>query len=173
MNVTLIGMPGAGKSCMGKMLAKQLGMRFIDGDKLIEKTVGKRLCEIISESGVEGFKKIEREILLSINGDGLIISPGGSAVYYPEVMENFKEQGIVVYLYVSPKTFITRIGDYSERGIAMKEGQSLDDLFNERAPLFEKYADLTVSCDGTAFARYKAILLGEVRKLIEKREMLI
>lgn len=167
MTVTFIGMPGSGKSCMGRILSRKLKMRIIDGDKLIEKNVGKPLNEIIEERGMEEFKRLEEETLLSIEEDNVILSPGGSAVYYDSVMKHFKEKGIIVYLYVGLDTLKERLGDYSKRGIVLKEGQTLDDLYAEREPLFRKYADLTVSCDGRAYSRYQAVLLEEVQKLIK------
>lgn len=155
MTITLIGMPAAGKTCMGKMLSKKLNMRTIDGDKLIEKKTGKRLQEIINHEGLEAFKKLEEETLLEITDDNVIITPGGSAVYYPKVMEYFKSKGPVVYLYASPKTIINRLGDFSKRGVVLKAGQSIYDLYDERVPLLEKYADIKVNCNGTAFTKYR------------------
>lgn len=164
MTITLIGMPGAGKTCMGKALSRKLNMKVIDGDKLIEQRTGKKLHEIISEKGLDGFKKIEEETLLSINEDNIIISPGGSAVYYESVMEHFKKKGIVVYLYVSPEVLIDRLGDFSKRGIVLKEGQTIRDLFDERTPLMEKYADIKINCNGSAYAYYQREAIQKIRK---------
>ena len=162
MTITLIGMPAVGKTCMGKMLSKKLNMRTVDGDKIIEKNTGKRLQEIIDQEGLDAFMKIEEEALLSINEDNIIITPGGSAVYYPRVMEHFKKLGVVVYLYAGPKTIIKRLGDFSRRGVVLKPGQTIYDLYNERAPLLEKYADIKVNCNGTAFSRYREETLQKV-----------
>ena len=170
MVITLIGMPGAGKSCMGKILAKRFHKKFLDGDRLIEQIEGKALHELISEHGLEGFKRIEEQTLLSIEDDDIIFSPGGSAVYYDSVMQQFKERGIIVYLYIAPDTLERRLGDYSKRGIVLKDGQTLADLYHERAPLFEKYADVTVDCNGTAYSRYRANLIAKVGKLIAETE---
>lgn len=166
MTVTFIGMPGAGKSCMGRIVSRKFKMSIIDGDKLIEKNTGRTLQDIIDEDGLEAFKDLERTTLMSIDEDNVIISPGGSAVYYDEVMEHFKKKGIVVYLYISLKTMKERVGDYSKRGIVLREGQTLDDLYLERAPLFEKYADITVSCDGRAYSRYQAELVEKLKNYI-------
>ena len=155
MVITLIGMPASGKTCMGKILSQKLHMRVIDGDRLIESRYGKKLHQIIDEHGLEGFKKIEEETLLTVNEDNIVFTPGGSAVYYPAVMEHFKKSGIVVYLYASAETISNRLVDFSKRGVVLKEGMTMQDLYNERAPLFEKYADVTVNCDGTAFAKYR------------------
>jgi shikimate kinase len=159
-------MPGAGKSCMGRIVSRKFKMSIIDGDKLIEKNTGRTLQDIIDEDGLEAFKDLERTTLMSIDEDNVIISPGGSAVYYDEVMEHFKKKGIVVYLYISLKTMKERVGDYSKRGIVLREGQTLDDLYLERAPLFEKYADVTVSCDGRAYSRYQAELVEKLKNYI-------
>ena len=102
MVITLIGMPASGKTCMGKTLSQKLHMKVIDGDKLIESVYGKKLYEIIDEVGLDGFKKIEEETLLSINEDNIIITPGGSAIYYDSFMQKAKKLGPVVYLYASP-----------------------------------------------------------------------
>lgn len=163
MIVTLIGMPGAGKTCMGKALSKKLGMNLIDGDKLIEKNTGRKLQSIIDEDGVEAFKKIEEETLLSINDDNTIITPGGSAIYYDNVMKHFQDLGIVVYLYVSPKNLVKRLGDFSKRGIVLKPGQTIEDLYNERRPLLEKYADITVNCDGGFYSSYQKDAIYKIR----------
>ncbi len=166
MTITFIGMPGAGKSCMGKIVSRKFKMKIIDGDKLIEKKFGKPLQDIIDENGLDYFERLEEETLLSINEDNVIISPGGSAVYYDSVMKHFKEKGIIVYLYISPNTLKERLGDFSKRGVVLKDGQTLDDLFKEREPLLEKYADIKVSCDGKAYSRYQAELLEKLKKYI-------
>lgn len=170
MTITLIGMPAVGKSCMGKALSKKLKMPTVDGDKLIERATGRKLQQIIDEDGMEAFKKIEEETLLGINDDNIIITPGGSAIYYPEVMEHFKKKGIVVYLYASEKVIIERLGDFSKRGVVLKPGHTISDLYAERAPLLEKYADVTVNCNGNAFAKYRVEALAKIKKLIEKTE---
>ena len=168
MVITLIGMPASGKTCMGKILSQKLHMRVIDGDRLIEQTQGMKLHEIIEKYGLDAFKKIEEETLLSIDEDNVIISPGGSAVYYESFMRKSKSRGPVVYLYASPETLLERLGDFSKRGIVLPEGFTIADLYNERAPLFEKYADITINCDGKAFSRYRYVTLSAVKKYIAK-----
>lgn len=168
MVITLIGMPASGKTCMGKTLAQKLHMKVIDGDKLIESIHGKKLHEIIDEVGLEGFKKIEEETLLSINEDNIIVTPGGSAVYYESFMKKSKERGPVVYLFASPETLLIRLGDFSKRGIVLPEGFTIKDLYNERAPLFEKYADIVVDCDGLAYSKYRYRTVAAVKAYIEK-----
>lgn len=167
MTITLIGMPAVGKSCMGRQLSKKLKMRLIDGDKLIERVTERKLQDIIDRDGLDAFKAIEEQVLLSIDEDNVIIAPGGSAIYYPSVMEHFKSKGIVVYLYASPETIIKRLGDFSKRGVALKPGQTINDLYLERAPLLLKYADVTVDCDGDAFPRYHADALNKISKFLK------
>jgi shikimate kinase len=166
MNFVMIGMPGVGKSCMGRYIARKFNLRFLDGDKLIERRYGKRLFEIINEVGNEGFKKIEEEVLLSIEGDGLVISPGGSAIYYENVMEKFKREGKIIYLYASPEVIIQRLGDFSKRGIVLAEGETIYDLYNERARYFDKYADIRISCNGCRYSKYQSDAIREVSKYI-------
>ena len=167
MTITHIGMPAVGKSCLGRHLSKKLNMKVIDGDKLIEQVSGRKLQDIIDEDGLDAFKAIEEEVLLSITDDNIIIAPGGSAVYYDKVMQHFKANGIVVYLYASPKTIIERLGDFSKRGVALRPGQTIEDLYLERAPLLEKYADVTVNCDGNAFGKYHADAIEKITKLLK------
>lgn len=167
MTITLIGMPAVGKSCMGRALAKEFNMMLLDGDKVIERVEGRRLQQIMDEDGLDGFKAIEERVLLGIKDDNIIFTPGGSAVYYPSVMEQFKKSGIVVYLYASAEVISKRTVDFSKRGVVLKPGMTMADLYNERAPLFEKYADITVSCDGTAFPRYRAEAIQKIKNYLE------
>ena len=144
MMFTLVGMPGSGKSCMSRALAGKLNLKTLDADRVIEARTGRKLHEIISEDGIEAFRKIEEEILLTINEDNTLLATGGSAVYYEKAMMHFKSVGKVIYLYVSFDTMLKRIGDYSKRGIVMRPDQTIKDLYDERAALYEKYADITV-----------------------------
>lgn len=146
-NIILIGMPACGKSVTGVLLAKILNMKFIDADLLIQEKVGKRLQEIIDEDGIECFKEIERNVLLSIDVDNTVIATGGSAVYYEDAMEHLKQKGKVIYIDISLETVKARLKNIKTRGVAMGKGQSLDDLYMIRKPLYEKYADITVESD--------------------------
>ena len=139
MTITFIGMPASGKSCMGRALSRKLGMKLVDADRIIERENGMKLQEIIDSKGMEAFKKIEENTLLSLSGDNLIISPGGSAVYYESAMKLLKSLGPVVYLYCSSDVIIKRLGDYSRRGVVLKPGQTILDLYNERHELYKKY----------------------------------
>ena len=163
MNVILIGMPACGKSCMGRALAKRLNMKLLDTDRLIETRTGRALQDIINDSGLEAFKKLEEETLLSISGDNMMISTGGSAVYYDAAMKHFKKTGIVVYLYVGFDIIKKRLGDFSKRGVVLKPGQSLEDLYRERTALYEKYADIVINCNGNAYPRYQSELIEALK----------
>ena len=165
MIITLIGMPAAGKTCMGNKLSKMLNMKQIDGDKLIEKLTGRKLQEIIDTDGLEAFKKLEEEVLLSIKEDNVIISPGGSAIYYDSVMKYFKSRGPIVYIYVSYDIIVKRLGDFSKRGVVLAPGQTILDLYNERVPLLEKYADITLNCDGFSFSKYQKDAVEKIRDI--------
>lgn len=164
MVIILIGMPGCGKTCMGKALGRKLKLKVIDGDALIEKKYERKLHEIIEEHGLEEFKRIEEEILLSISGDDIVISTGGSAIYYDSVMQYFKSIGTVVYLDVNLKILKQRLGDFSKRGVVLQNGQTLDELYRERTELYKKYADVTVNCSGNAFPRYQQEVIDAVTK---------
>ena len=155
MVITLIGMPGCGKSCMGRALAGKLKMKLVDSDKLIERRYEKKLQVLIDELGVEAFRKIEEETISSIEGENLIVSTGGSAVYSDAAMQHLKKLGKVIYLYCSFDIVKERLGDFSKRGVVLKPGQTLMDLYNERVPLYRKYADITILCDGNAFPQYQ------------------
>jgi len=147
-NIILIGMPGCGKSTIGVVLAKVMGYHFIDADLLIQEKEGRLLSEIIEEKGPEGFNQIENEVNSTIFIDRAVIATGGSVVYGKEAMSHFGKIGVIVYLRLPLDELQNRLGDLAERGISMREGQTLKDLYDERTPLYEKYAHLTVDLDG-------------------------
>ena len=147
-NLIFIGMPAVGKSTVGIVVAKRLGMQFIDTDLLIQEQEGKLLREIIAEKGQDGFLEIENRVNASVTPENAVISPGGSVVYCREAMEHYKKIGTVVYLKASYQTIKKRIRNPKKRGVVLREGQSLRDLYDERVPYFEKYADITVDETG-------------------------
>ena len=162
---TIVGMPGSGKTCMGRTVSKKLKIKWMDSDKIIQRTYDKRLVEIISMYGVEEFKRIENETLLRISADSdAILSTGGSAVYYPEAMERLKKLGKIIYLHCDYNTVVKRLGDFSERGIVLAPGQSLRDLYDERCALYEKYADFVIDCSGNAFPQYQAKVISAIKE---------
>ena len=146
-NIVLIGMPGAGKSTVGVVLAKKLGYAFLDSDLVIQSREGKLLHEIIEAHGVEQFWSIEEEANLSINAVRTVIAPGGSVIYGGRAMEHLGQGGVIVYLKLSCEEIARRLGDLNERGVTLRKGQNLQMLYEERIPLYEKYADITVACE--------------------------
>ena len=144
MNITLIGMPGAGKSTVGVLLAKSTLMDFTDTDLLIQKKYSSSLCGLIEEYGEEGFKKIEEETILSLTCSNTVIATGGSAVYGENAMKHLMDISTVVYLKVPVRTLERRIKNIKTRGVVMKKGESLSKLFERRSPLYEKYAHVSV-----------------------------
>ncbi|MDO5392324.1 MAG: shikimate kinase [Eubacteriales bacterium] len=143
-NIVLIGMPGVGKSTVGVVLAKVLGYQFIDADLLIQKKMNMVLSEIIKKEGTDGFMKIENDVNASIEEDRTVIATGGSVVYCEEAMEHLKSIGTVIYLKLSLESLSKRLGNLVGRGVVLKKGQTLEHLYEERTPLYEKYADLTI-----------------------------
>jgi shikimate kinase len=143
-NIVLIGMPGAGKSTIGVLLAKYTSRGFIDTDLLIQTSWQRSLQEIVDNDGYRVLRKLEEETLLSLRVRDHIISTGGSAVYSDQAMQHLKSEGLVVYLEVDLATLRSRIGDVSQRGLARPVNQSLEALFSERSGLYERYADFTV-----------------------------
>ena len=146
-NIVLIGMPGVGKSTVGVVLAKNMGYSFVDSDLLIQEQEGKLLHEIIGERGLDGFNEVENRVNAEINVSRSVIATGGSVVYGREAMEHLKQIGTVVYLELPCADLAERLGDLNERGVSIREGQTLADLMEERTPLYEKYADVTINCE--------------------------
>lgn len=147
-NIVLIGMPGVGKSTLGVILAKELGYEFIDADLLIQKREKKLLKEIIATRGVEGFIQVENEVNASIEADKSIIATGGSVIYGKEAMEHLSHIGTIIYLKISYEEVDKRLGNLKGRGVVLRKGQTLKDLYIERTPLYEKYANIVVEEDG-------------------------
>lgn len=160
-NIVLIGMPGVGKSTVGVILAKELGYRFIDADLVIQEREGRLLRDIIGDVGPEGFIEVENRINASLEADHAIIATGGSVVYGKEAMRHLKEIGTIVYIEVSYEIIEKRLADIKGRGVVLRDGQTLEDLYRERVPLYEQYADITVSETGLSIEQ-------TVEKLIEK-----
>lgn len=147
-NIVFIGMPAVGKSTIGVITAKRLGYRFIDTDILIQEEEGKLLKDIIREKGADGFLEVEDRVNANIHTEKTVIAPGGSVIYCPNAMKHFREIGTIVYLCASYETIERRISNPQKRGVVLREGQTLKDLYDERTVLFEKYADLTIYEDG-------------------------
>lgn len=163
-NIVLIGMPGAGKSTIGVILAKVMGFQFIDTDLVIQEKENRLLKDIIKEEGLEGFIEIEDRINQSINTIKSVISPGGSVIYGEKAMEHFREIGIVVYIKLSFETVQQRLGNIKKRGVVLKVGQDLKDLYNERCPLYERYAHITVDAENMDVEAAMESIKNEVEK---------
>lgn len=161
-NITLIGMPGAGKSTLGVVLAKVLGYQFLDSDLLIQKEEKRKLSQIIQEDGIDGFKLIEDRVNASIKAEETVIATGGSVVYCENAMEHLKSIGKVVYLKLSYSTISKRLGDLKGRGVVLKDGQDLQSLYDERIPLYEKYADIVIDEDGKDLEATLQVLLDKL-----------
>ena len=143
-NIVLIGMPGAGKSTVGVLLAKTLGYAFLDTDLVIQEREGKLLQTLVDELGVEAFLEREADAICSVNCVNTVIAPGGSAVCRERAMEHLKALGRIIYLHLPLEELEHRLHNISTRGIAMAPGETLAHIYDYRAPLYRKYADLTV-----------------------------
>jgi len=162
-NIVLIGMPGSGKSTLGVILAKTLKMPFVDTDIIIQQNQNRLLQEIIEEDGIDAFLSIEEKAILDLDVEGTVIATGGSVVLKPEGMKYLKEIGFVVYLQLPYMEIEKRIRNITTRGIVMKKGQSLLQVYDERVPLYEKYADATIRCMGKTMEQ----ITEEVKELWE------
>ncbi len=152
-NIILIGMPGSGKTTIGTELSEKIGYGYIDSDSVIVAREGKRLNEIIAEIGREAFLDIEAKINSELCADRCVIATGGSVIYREYAMEKLKTVGTIVYLKLPYEIIEQRLGDLKKRGVALKEGFTLKNLYEERVPLYEKYADIIVDLQGDTIAQ--------------------
>ena len=162
-NIVLIGMPGSGKSTVGVVLAKVLGYKFIDSDLLIQEREGRLLHEIMEQDGIDRFIQIENDVNAHIEAERSIIATGGSVVYGKEAMEHLKEISTVVYLKLSYEAVEARLGNLVDRGVVLKDGMTLRDLYEERVPYYERYADITVDETG----RDAGQTVDQLREMLE------
>ena len=167
-NLIFIGMPAVGKSTVGVVIAKRLGMQFVDTDLLIQAQENRLLREIINDVGEDGFLKIENQVNRDVDVSNSVISPGGSVVYCEEAMQHFKEIGTIVYLKASYRTIKERIRSPKKRGVVLREGQTFRDLYEERTKLFEQYADLTICEDGCQIEETIDAVLTQIEALEKK-----
>jgi shikimate kinase len=163
-NIILIGMPGSGKTTIGTELAEVIGYGYIDSDSVIVAREGKRLNEIIAEVGREAFLDIEAKVNSTITARRCVVATGGSVIYRDYAMQKLKELGTIVYLQLPYEEIEKRLGDLKKRGVALKDGFTLRDLYEERAPLYEKYADIVVELDGKTIAQS----VQAVKKAVQK-----
>lgn len=164
-NITLIGMPASGKSTIGVLLAKRLGYSFVDVDIVIQEKEKRLLKEIIAQEGTEGFMAVENRINAELDVDHSVIAPGGSVIYGKEAMEHLKEISTVVYLKLNYEDLKERLGNLVDRGVVLKDGMTLLDLYEERVPYYEKYADITVDETGKSAGK----TVDELRAMMEER----
>jgi shikimate kinase len=164
-NIVLIGMPGCGKSTIGVVLAKVLGYQFIDCDLMIQEVEGKVLSQLIASNGVRGFHEIENRVISSIDTDKTVIATGGSAIYGKEAMANLREIGIVIYLKLPYEEIEVRLGDLHERGITIEDGETLQDIYAQRVPLYEKYAHMVVDTKGLLLREAVAKIQSIIKEL--------
>ena len=162
-NLILTGMPACGKSTLGVVLAKTLGMKFVDTDLLIQEVENCKLQEIIDERGMHEFLRIEEKVLSEIEAENSIISTGGSAVYSDKAMKHLGSIGDVVYIKLSLDEIERRLNNIKTRGIAMKPGETLADLYNMRVPLYEKYADITIETEGMGIEESIEVLIEKLK----------
>lgn len=146
-NIILIGMPGSGKSTCGVLAAKALLKNFFDTDLLFQGLEEKRLQDIIDDDGIEYFLSAEERAILSLDINATVVATGGSVVYSDKSMEHLKKSGKVIYLHLSYDTMVDRIKNITTRGVVVKEGDSLEDMYNERLPMYQKWADAVINCD--------------------------
>ena len=163
-NVVLIGMPGVGKSTVGVILAKLLGYRFVDTDLVIQEKEGRLLKEIIASEGIDGFLKTENRICSRLSAENSVIATGGSVIYGEEAMEHLSEIGTVVYLSLDYRKLKYRLGNIKNRGVVIRPGQRLSDLFNERKPLYERWADIVVDETGCGIEKTVGKIMEELKK---------
>jgi shikimate kinase len=163
-NIVIIGMPGAGKSTMGVILAKTLGRNFTDTDIVAQEHTGRLLQEIIDEDGTDAFLKTEEKTILSLQGHHAVIATGGSVVFSEKAMEHLKKDGVVIYLDISFEEMVRRLNNITTRGIVLVAGQNLRDMYNQRVPLYEKYADITIDCPDGDVEHCIGNVMNELRK---------
>ncbi len=162
-NIVIIGMPGAGKSTLGVILAKTLGMKFADTDIAIQEQTGRLLQDIIDQDGPDAFLATEERTILSLQYHHTVIATGGSMVFSGKAMEHLKSGGIVLYLRISFEEMVKRLGNITTRGIVLFAGQSLHEMYNQRVPAYEKYADITIDCSDNDFENCIRNVIDELR----------
>jgi shikimate kinase len=161
-NIVLIGMPSSGKSTVGVVLAKTLGMNFIDTDLVIQEKTGQLLQNIINDDGINYFLQIEENSILSLKVKNSIIATGGSVIFCDKAIEYLKMKGILVYLNVEFKEIVKRLDNITTRGVVLAKGQSLKDMYNQRAPLYQKYSDITIDCSNKGVEEIILNVISEI-----------
>lgn len=162
-NIILTGMPGCGKSTVGVILAKTLGMDFIDTDLIIQLREKDKLQNLVDKYGTERFKQMEEQALLSVTAkENTVIATGGSAVFCEKGMEHLKKSGICIYLNVPCDELVKRLTNIKTRGIAAAKGMTVKDIFNERSPYYEKFADIQITCSDNGIEETTAQIISAI-----------
>ena len=163
-NVILIGMPGCGKSTCGVIAAKVMLKNFFDTDLLLQGLEQSRLQDLIDSRGTDYFFEAEEKAILSLNIEATVIATGGSVIYSEKAMEHLCSLGKVVYLHLSFDSMMKRINNFTTRGIVVKGGDTLLDMYNERLPLYEKYADVIIDCDSNTVEETVEMIVNAVNR---------
>jgi shikimate kinase len=163
-NIVLVGMPGAGKSTLGVILAKALGWKFVDTDLAIQEREGRLLQEILDTDGPNAFRRIEEAVVLSLACRNTVIATGGSVVYSEKAMAHLSKDGVVIYLPITFAEMERRLINITTRGIVLVNGENLRAMYDERVPLYERYADIVVGCEGGHFEECVATALCELER---------
>lgn len=163
-NIILVGMPSCGKSTCGVVLAKTMNKGFIDTDILVQQKEGMALQEIINKYGNDYFYQVEENVLCGFEGYNYVVATGGSAIYYEKAIEHFKKYGKIVYLRVSLETVLERLSNIKTRGVTLAKGQTLEDLYYERIPLYEKHADITIESEGCTVEELVEQIIEKVKE---------
>jgi shikimate kinase len=164
MNITLIGMPGSGKSTVGMALAQRMGLHFVDVDQVIIKKTGQTLAEILDAVGDDGFRKVEERINADLDVQDSVIAPGGSVIYGASAMAHLREISTVVYLQVEHDELLRRLGDLHARGVSILPGQTFRDLYEERCPYYERYAHIILDTKGLTLEQVAAKIADTVKQ---------
>ncbi|MGI5894689.1 MAG: shikimate kinase [Candidatus Merdivicinus sp.] len=162
-NLVLIGMPGCGKSTVGVILAKAMGIEFLDTDLVIQKRENALLQQILNNRGLDAFLDAEEAAVCSVNCTDTVIATGGSVIYREKAMTHLKTDGIILYLQLEYPEIIARLSNITTRGIALPAGKTMEDLYRERIPLYEKYADLTIHCTGKSVEQTVEAIINAIR----------
>ena len=166
-NIVLIGMPGVGKSTIGVILAKILGYKFVDTDLLIQESEKRLLKDIIASEGVDGFIDIENKVNSRIKAERSVIATGGSVVYGKEAMAHLAKIGTIVYMKLDYRKLRYRLGNIKGRGVVIRPGQRLSDLYNERTALYEKYADIVIDENGCGIEKTVSKIVDAIGEMPE------
>ena len=161
-NIVLIGMPGAGKSTVGVILAKILGYSFIDTDLVIQSKEEKLIKDLIAEKGIDGFINTENRVISKISAESTVIATGGSVVYSEDAMKALSVNAVIVYLKLAYNELRKRLSGIRNRGVVIRKGQSLEELYDERTVLYEKYADIVVDENGCTIEKTVNRILAEI-----------